>query len=143
MRVGFRIDGSEMTAGSLDHIRPFLADIDRFDSAARETIRDDFIRDNDSTNRLHLSHHLDEFDKAARQRCFGTDHIEETGVDQLLAALRLVSIGLYPDGERQAQERKSRPRVVAVFDYAIAASDYRLAAKFGPRGKIVRLAMES
>jgi hypothetical protein len=86
---------------------------------------------------------VDALDAAERKHYFGVRRPAAIGVDQLLAALRLVRIGLCPDGERQSQQRKTRPRVVAIFDYAIGATDYLLVAKFDPAGKVVRLEIES
>jgi hypothetical protein len=143
VHVTFDTDGDKMTATLLDRVRPFLSDTDRFDQLAREAIRVDFKKTEDSTSRPYLSFHVDELDAAERKRYFGVSRPAAIGVDQLLAALRLVRIGLCPDGEQESQQRKSRPRVVAIFDYAIGATDNLLVAKFGPAGKVVRLAIES
>jgi internalin A len=141
--VTFDIDGNEMTATLLARVRPFLSDADRFDRLALEAIRADFEKANDSTSRLYLSGHVDALDATERKHYFGVSRPAAIGVDQLLAALRLVRIGLCPDGERHSQERKSRSRVVAIFDYSIGATDNLLVVKFGLAGKIVGLAIES
>jgi hypothetical protein len=60
---------------------------------------------------------------------------EAVGLEQLLAALQLVRIGLYPESAD----------AVVVLDYTIdrRATDYLLVANFNAEGKLLDITMES
>jgi hypothetical protein len=83
----------------------------------------------------YLAHHVEEFSPEERRRYFGSVTSEAIGLDQLVSALQLVRIGLYPQSEN----------AVAVFDYTIdrRATDYLLVANFDAAGKLFNIAMES
>jgi hypothetical protein len=141
--VTFDADGDKMTATLLDRVRPFLSDTDRFDHLAREAICADFKKSEDSTSRLYLSYHVDELDAAERKHYFGVSRPAAIGVDQLLAALRLVRIGLCPDGERspnsaRAVRGSSQSLTIRSVRPTICSSQ-----NSAPADKVVELVIES
>jgi hypothetical protein len=136
LTVDFNVRGSEMTQALLDRVARFVAERERFDDIARTAILADHAEDPDfSPGREYLAHHVGEFSPEERRRYFGAVAAEAIGLRELLAALQLVRIGLYPESED----------AVAVLDYTIdrRATDYLLVAKFNAAGKLLGIDMES
>jgi hypothetical protein len=136
LRVDFNVRGSEMTQALLDRVTHFVAERERFDRIARAAILADHAEDPDFIpGREYLAHHVEEFSPEERRRYFGAAAPQAIGLTQLLAALQLVRIGLYPESED----------AVAVFDYTIdrRATDYLLVANFNAAGKLLDIDMES
>ena len=133
IEVDFNSEGSEMTAPLLAKVEPFIRQLSEFDKAARSAISSDFTRDEDSPSHMYLSHHLDELDSETVAQCFGPDG--PYGLDQLLSALRLKRIGLYPEGDSY----------VATFDYTIDEdiTQYILAIEFDAAGDVISVSMDS
>ena len=78
---------------------------------------------------------VEQFSPEERRRYFGSMAGEAIGLQQLLAALQLVRIGLYPESAD----------AVAVFDYTIdrRATNYLLVANFNIEGTLLDITMES
>lgn len=135
VRLGFNVDGEMLTQGAVDTVARFVADLAAHDGLGRNAIRDDRARDGDGAVGLYVSHHLEQFNATELRACLGTDDPRAVGPDLFLSKLRLCSISLYPD---DADER-------AVFDYTIgeALTDYVIAVRFDPLGKVVAVEMES
>ena len=132
--VDFNTDGAPMTQALLARVEQFVAELPRFDALARAAIAADFAAGDESSSRLYLEHHLAELDVADRVECFGTEAVD-IGADQLLAAIGLHRVGLYPEKTQQ----------VAVFDYMLAGeiSDYLLSVEFDVNGRVLGVSMES
>ena len=136
LRVDFNIRGSEMTQALFDRVAHFVAERERFDRIARTAILADHAQDPDFIpGREYLAHHVAEFSPEERRRYFGPVAAEAIGLKELLAALQLVRIGLYPESAD----------AVAVLDYTIdrRATNYLLVANFNVEGKLLDITMES
>jgi hypothetical protein len=132
LKVDFNVRGAEMTQALLDRVANFVVERERFDRIARSAILANHAENTDFiSGRGYLAHHVAEL----RRHYFGTAEPEAIGLDQLLAALKLVRIGLYPESKDAA----------AVFDYTIdrRATDYLLVANFNMAGKLLDITMES
>lgn len=135
VRFDVNIDDSEMTESLLDKIKLFIVDAGRFDSIARNAMRIDYADDSEGSSSLYLSHHADEFSDEEREKYFGSKDAKSLGVDQLLKAIHLKRIGLYPDSDDN----------VAVYDYTIDedATNYVLGVEFDESGEVLRVSMDS
>ena len=129
------VEDGEMTETLFEKVKSFVVDAGRFDSIARSAIRADFAEDPEGSSSLYLSHHADEFSDEERAQYFGSGEARSLGVDQLLKAIHLKRIGLYPDSDDY----------VAVFDYTIDedATDYVLAVQFDEAGAVIGISMDS
>ena len=129
------VDGCEMTQSLLDKVQFFVADAGRFEAIARSAIQADYADDPEGASSLYLSHHAEEFGDEENIKYFGSKDVATLGGAQLLKAIHLKRIGLYPDSEDY----------VAVFDYMIDedASDYILAVEFDESGTVVGISMDS
>jgi hypothetical protein len=113
-----------------------VAERERFDRIARTAILADHAQEPDFIpGRGHLAHHVEQFSPEERRRYFGPVAAEAIGLKQLLAALQLVRIGLYPESAD----------AVAVLDYTIdrRATNYLLVANFNVEGTLLDITMES
>jgi len=131
----FNVEEGEMSESMLDKVKSFIVDAVRFDSTARAAIQTEFADDPEGSSHLYLSHHADEFSDEEREKYFGSTDAESLGVDQLLNAIHLKRIGLYPNSDNY----------VAVFDYTIDedATDYVLAIEFNDSGEVFGISMDS
>jgi hypothetical protein len=129
------VEDGEMTETLLEKVKSFVVDAGRFDSTARSAIRADFAEDPEGSSSLYLSHHADEFSDEERAQHFGSRDAKSLGVEQLLKAIHLKRIGLYPDSDDY----------VAVFDYTIDedATNYVLAVEFDEAGAVIGISMDS
>lgn len=129
------VEDGEMTETLFERVKSFVVDAGGFDATARSAIRADFAGDPEGSSSLYLSHHADEFSGEERAQHFGSRDAKNLGVDQLLEAIHLKRIGLYPDSDDY----------VAVFDYTIDenATDYVLAVEFDETGAVIGVSMDS
>lgn len=131
----FNVEDGAMTEALLEKVKSFVVDVSRFDLVARNAIRSDYSNDSEGSSCLYLSHHAEEFSDEEMAQYFGSKNVASLGVDQLLNAIHLNRIGLYPGSEDY----------VAVFDYTIDAdaTDYILAVEFDESGQVVGISMDS
>jgi hypothetical protein len=143
VRLDVNIDDGRATEALLDRVRLFLSDADGFDRLARDATRSDFKKAEGSATILSVAPHRPVRCGAAKA-VFRHRSCRGLGVDQLLALVQLVRIGLYPNGPRQFCRRAAGRTAEAVFDYPIReATDYLLVATFDAAGNLARLAIES
>lgn len=135
VRFDFNVEDGAMTEALLEKVQSFVVDVARFDSVARSAIRSDYSNDPEGSSRLYLSHHAEEFSDEEMEQYFGSKNVASLGIDQLLDAIHLNRIGLYPDAEDY----------VAVFDYTIDAdaTNYILAVEFDASGQALGISMDS
>ncbi|WP_396268753.1 DUF2004 domain-containing protein, partial [Ideonella sp.] len=126
VRLDVNVRDGQISVAMFEKVKPFVVDIARFDSAARSAIRVDFGEDSEGSSSLYLSHHAEEFSDEERAQHFGSRDVNSLGVEELLKAIHLKRIGLYPESDGY----------VAVFDYTIGegATHYVLAIEFGATG---------
>jgi len=129
------VEGREMTEILFEKVKFFVAEVDHFDSIARSAIRTDFAEDSEGSSHLYLRHHANELSDEEWAQHFGSRDAKSRGVDQLLMAIHLKRIGLYPGSDDY----------VAVFDYTIDEDppDYVLAVEFDESGTVFGISMES
>ncbi|WP_153797672.1 DUF2004 domain-containing protein [Foetidibacter luteolus] len=119
----------------LDTVRTFLEKIPGFDRNNKKYIEEDYGDDDCDTVKLYVQHHLEEIDKAELTDLIDFDNKAISLEEQLMKALRLVRIGLYPDSEDQ----------FAIFDYSIGRdlTNYLVVLFTDEKGKLDYMTMES
>ena len=129
------VENGQMTETLFERVEPFVVYTGRFDSTARSAIRVDFAESPDGSSSLYLGHHADEFSDEERAKHFGSRDAKNLGIRQLLNAIHLKRIGLYPDSDDP----------IAVFDYTIDedATNYLLSIEFDEAGAVIGISMES
>lgn len=135
VRFDVNVEDGEISEQLWDKVKSFIVDAVRFDSTARAAIRTEYADDPEGASRLYLSHHVDEFSEEEKEQYFGSIDAESLGVNQLLKAIHLKRIGLYPNSDDH----------VAVFDYTIdeEATDYVLAIEFNDSDEVSGISMDS
>lgn len=134
VRVDLWFDGATMNASALASVARFAVDAASFDQLARLAMREEWDQ-RDSDVRDYLAHHLDDLGPDERRAALGTEDGRSIGLDAFLSRMHLIRIGLYP----------GTPGRCAVFDYTTGKelTDNLIAVKFGDRGKVTEIAMES
>ncbi len=108
VKIDFNVRGGPMTTELARRTEKVLADLPGLDDAARAAIRAELAG---GTGRSidFLEYHVEEFSEAERVACFGCAEEGAIGAEQLLPALYLRRIGLYPEN----------PDELAVLDYQL------------------------
>jgi hypothetical protein len=118
----------------LEDLAPRVADVQRLDSDARQSLREDLARgDNHDAMPLYRSHHIAELEPSLARRFFDVD-LDDPATDQtFLRSMRLIRVGIYPESGE------------IVCDYTIGpeVTNYLVAVTFGPNGKVRDVALES
>jgi hypothetical protein len=91
-------------------IETFLDSIDRFDKQNKVLINDDYEKEGESFD--YINFYLDEFDENEISKIVDNRDENISPAIQLLSKLRLIRVGLYPDGKYGAD-------YFGVFDYSI------------------------
>lgn len=114
---------------------PLLSGVAALDAGARSAIRADYASGERARSFRFLEYHLEECSAEELAACFGSGAPQEIGVDQLLAALRLLRIGFYWHSDE----------TYMVLDYKLAdmASDQIVVVYAGLDGAITSVQMES
>jgi hypothetical protein len=135
VEVDINAGDETFTKAMLEEVKVFISDALRFDEIARDVFRADHAEKPEGAVGTYLSHHAEELGEKDLLRIFGIADPDDLDIEQLLDALRLKRIGLYPgsDGNR------------AVFDYTIdeEATDYLLVVEFDAEGEVAALSLES
>ncbi len=133
--VDINTDEDTFTKSMLAEIHDFIADAARFDDIARDALKAEFTDKPEGTVSTYLSHHAEELGEKDLLRIFGITDPDDLDIQNLLDALQLKRIGLYPGSDD----------LVAVFDYAIdeEATDYLLAVEFDGEGEVFGISMDS
>jgi hypothetical protein len=134
--VEINAESDSFTRDMLAKIRIFISDAARFDEIARDAFKAEFAEKPDEGSvGIYLSHHAEELGEKDLLRIFGTADPDDLDIDQLLDALQLKRIGLYPGSEGYC----------AVFDYTIdeEATDYLLVVEFDSDGGVYGISMDS
>jgi hypothetical protein len=129
IQLDLNFDANSIDPKRMDVVKQFIDNIAEFDKKNRTYIEADFADEDADTVREYIEHHLDELPNLVKQ---GDESSPEM---QLLNALRLVRVGLYPDGEDQ----------FAIFDYSIGKelTQYLVVINTDEKGNLDYLTMES
>jgi hypothetical protein len=91
-------------------IKAFLENISQFDNANKPIIKSDFNKKGEAYE--YINFYIEELSKNEISDIIGINNRNETTEEQLLNKLKLVRVGLYPDGKNDTD-------YFGVFDYSI------------------------
>ncbi|MEO7488960.1 MAG: DUF2004 domain-containing protein [Ferruginibacter sp.] len=119
----------------MDAVKGFIDRIAEFDKKNRKYIDKDYTDDEGDTVKLYVQHHLEDIGKVELSKLVDFDNNAISSEQQLVKALHLVRVGLYPDSEDQ----------FAIFDYSIGRdlTDYLVVINTDKNGKLDYMTMES
>lgn len=119
-------------------IKNFLGNISAFDLQNTSAIRTNFSEDGEAAD--YISFYLDELDKEELAGIIGNNTEDISKGEQLLKKLRLIRVGLYPDGKYDSE-------CYGVFDYSIDIDgepcNELLVVKTNEKGEIDHITWES
>lgn len=109
LEVDLNFDNSSIDEAIIDKINNFLNRLANYHTQNLQTIQQDYMDGN--TIRDYLQFHLDNCSQEEINEIINKENTEENIEEQLLRAIRLVRVGLYP--EQEASDH------FAVFDYSL------------------------
>jgi hypothetical protein len=119
-------------------IQDFLNNLSRWDGYNHAALEQDFAADNETAD--YIAFYFDELDEAELSALLPTKSSREAQAFCLLKELKLVRVGLYPDGKYNAEQ-------FATFDYSIYLAkepcNQLLAVNTDKHGKVDHIAWES
>jgi hypothetical protein len=135
IQVDLNFTDSTIDIQTMELVGKFINDIDKFDKQNKIHIKEDYDNEKGETVNLYLEHHLSEIDESELADLIDFDNEESEPKKQLLSALKLVRVGLYPQAKRN----------FAVFDYTIGRelTDYLVVINLNKEGEIQNMEMES
>lgn len=135
IQIDLNFENKTIYSKRLDTIKQFIEKIADFDKKNKKYIEQDYSNEDCDTVKTYVEHHLEEIDKAELSGLVDFDNKSISPEKQLMKALRLVRIGLYPDSEDQ----------FAIFDYSIGRdlTDYLVVINTDEEGKLDYMTMES
>ena len=135
IHLDLNFDLEYVTTSTLEKVKNFLENLEQFDDLNKIHILNDFNNGNDGSVKMYLEHHLAEVDKAELDTIIDFDNTETEPIQQLLAKLKLVRVGIYPKNKEN----------FAIFDYSIGKdiTNYLIVINADENGKLDYLTMES
>ena len=135
IQIDLNFENKTIDTKQLDTAKTFIERIADFDKKNKKYIEQDYLNEDCDTVKTYVEHHLEEIDKAELSDLVDFDNKSISPEKQLMKALRLVRVGLYPDSEGQ----------FAIFDYSIGRdlTDYLVVINTDKNGKLDYMTMES
>lgn len=109
IQIDLNFENDSIEPKHLDAVKKFIDSLSAFDKRNKEYIEQDYADEDADTVKTYVQHHLEEIDKDELSDIVDFDDESADPEIQLMKALRLVRVGLYPDSEDQ----------FAIFDYSI------------------------
>ena len=119
----------------LDIVKKFLENLPALDQNNKQYIKQDFENEDGDTVVTYVEHHMSELDEDDLGDIIDFENQAIEPEQQLINALHLTRVGLYPDGEDQ----------FAIFDYSIGRdlTDYLVVIFTNENGELEYMTMES
>jgi hypothetical protein len=119
----------------MDNVKNFIEKFEDFDRLNKRYMLNDYNDEDGDTVKFYLEHHLEELDKDELTKLVNFDDTITAPEQQLLSKLKLVRVGLYPDGEYN----------FATFDYSIGKdiTDQLVVINTDENGQLDYMTMES
>lgn len=135
IQIDLNFENKSINTKSLDMAKTFIENITDFDKKNKKYIEQDYADEDSDTVKTYVEHHLEEIDKAELIGLVDFENKKMSPEQQLVKALRLVRLGLYPDSEDQ----------FAIFDYSIGQelTQYLVVINTDQNGKLDYMTMES
>ena len=135
IQIDLNFESKTIDTKQLDAVKNFIEKIADFNKKNKKYIAQDYSNEDCDTVKTYVEHHLEEMDKAELSGLVDFDNKSISPEKQLMNALRLVRVGLYPDSDDQ----------FAIFDYSIGEelTNYLVVINTDKNGKLDYMTMES
>ena len=135
IQIDLNFDNKATDIATMDKVKNFIENIENFDNLNKTYILDDYNDDEGNTVKFYIEDHLEEIGKDELSTIINFDDTTIELEQQLLAKLKLVRVGLYPESEDN----------FAVFDYSIGQdiTNYLVVINTDENGQLEYMTMES
>lgn len=135
IEIDLNFENKKIDPARLDLVKQFIENISTFDKQNKKHIQADYADKDKDTIKSYVEYHLDELDKNDLRQVVDFSLKTINPRLQLVNALHLIRVGLYPDSEDQ----------FAIFDYSIDRdlTDYLVVIFSNEKGEIDYMTMES
>ena len=135
IQIDLNFENKAIDLATMDKVKNFIENIEKFDNLNKTYILDDYNDEEGDTVKFYLEDHLEEIGKDELSTLINFDDTTIELEQQLLAKLKLVRVGLYPDSEDN----------FAIFDYSIGQdiTNYLVVINTDENGQLDYMTMES
>ncbi len=135
IQIDLNFDNKAIDIATMDKVKNFIENIEKFDNLNKTYILDDYNDEEGDTVKFYLEDHLEEIGKDELSTLINFDDTTIELEQQLLAKLKLVRVGLYPESEDN----------FAIFDYSIGQdiTNYLVVINTDENGQLEYMTMES
>lgn len=135
IQIDLNFDNKAIDIATMDKVKNFIENIEKFDNLNKTYILDDYNDEEGDTVKFYIEDHLEEIGKEELSTLINFDDKTIELEQQLLAKLKLVRVGLYPDSEDN----------FAIFDYSIGQdiTNYLVVINTDENGQLDYMTMES
>ena len=135
IQIDLNFENKVIDITTMDKVKNFIENIEKFDNLNKTYILDDYNDEEGDTVKFYLEDHLEEIGKDELSTLINFDDTTIELEQQLLAKLKLVRVGLYPESEDN----------FAIFDYSIGQdiTNYLVVINTDENGQLEYMTMES
>ncbi len=135
IQIDLNFENKAIDIATMDKVKNFIENIEKFDNLNKTYILDDYNDEEGDTVKFYLEDHLEEIGKDELSTLINFDDTTIELEQQLLAKLKLVRVGLYPESEDN----------FAIFDYSIGQdiTNYLVVINTDENGQLEYMTMES
>jgi hypothetical protein len=135
IQIDLNFEDKTIETSKLDSVKKIITNLERFNILNQTYIKNDYDDNEGDTVKTYLEHHIEEIDKEELSTLIDFDNIAIEADKQLLAKLKLVRVGIYPDSED----------IFATFDYSIGQeiTDHLVVINTDKDGKLNYMTIES
>ena len=135
IQIDLNFENKAIDIATMGKVKNFIENIEKFDNLNKTYILDDYNDEEGDTVKFYLEDHLEEIGKDELSTLINFDDTTIELEQQLLAKLKLVRVGLYPDSEDN----------FAIFDYSIGQdiTNYLVVINTDENGQLDYMTMES
>jgi hypothetical protein len=135
VQIDLNFENKSIDPGRLEIAKWFIENISVFDTKNKQYIEQDYADEERDTVRSYVEHYMDYFDNEELSTFIDFDNKAISPEVQLIKALRLIRIGLYPNSEDS----------FATFDYSIDpdTTDQLVVISIRSNGEMNYMTMES
>jgi Protein of unknown function (DUF2004) len=138
LRIDINFKNRTIKQDDIVIVKKFLQKISKFDNQNLKVIKTDFKEEGETSE--YIEFYLEELDEAELSNIIDIDKVSISKEKQLLSKLKLIRVGLYPDGKYDAD-------YFGVFDYSIdidgESCNQLLVVKTNEKGELDHITWES
>jgi hypothetical protein len=138
IKIDLNFENKTIDQPKMDIVKSFIENIDKFDKQNRICINNDYNDEEGDVVKEYITFHIEELDKEELSGLIDFENKTIEPEKQLLNNLKLVRVGLYPDGKYGSSD-------FGVFDYTIGReiSDELIVVNTNESGELDHLSWES